>query len=171
MNKLFNFKHYNVIKEDIGEIKNDFSDSFMTFSKWHSYELLLYILSYTGISSVTVTTFGLSEEAIRALQRAKKEGYIKNVTIIINLSARKYKKKLLFYLENIADIVYLQNIHAKLFLIEGEDFNCVVNQSANFSTNPTNESGYISAKQKDIIKYTNFIDNTIKISKKLKLSI
>ena len=170
MNKIFNFKHYNVIKETIEEINNDYSDSFMTFGKWHSYELLLYILSFTGVSDVVITTFGLSEEGIRAIQRAKKEGYINKVTIIINLSARIYKKKLLYYLENVVDEIWLQNIHAKIFLIKGENFDCIVNQSANFSTNPTNESGFISTKPKDILKYSNFIDKTIEISKKLKLS-
>jgi len=45
---LFDFKHYNVIKEQIGEITDSSLIHFMTFGKWHSYELLYYLLSFTG---------------------------------------------------------------------------------------------------------------------------
>ena len=163
--KLFEFKHYKVLKEYFNSISQNYTKHFMTFGKWHSYELLLYILSFTGESKVTITTFGLSEEGIRALQRAKKEGYISELTIIINLSARLYKKKLMFYLKNVADSIFLQNIHAKLFYIDNEKFSVIVNQSANFSTNPTNESGFVSTSLKDISLYKNFINLTLKLSK------
>lgn len=136
----------------------------MTFSRWHSYELLMYILSIVGSSNIIITTFGLSEEAIRALQKLKNNGYIKHITVIINLSARTYKKKLLVYLNNIADEILLQNIHAKIFLIQNDKLNVVVNQSANFSTNPTNEAGYLSTKEKDIKDFCSFLEQTKKIS-------
>lgn len=140
---LFKFKHYNIIREQIGNLSGCSLIHFCTFKKWHSYELLLYFLSIAGPSDIIVTTFGLSEEGIRALMRAHQHGYINRLIVIINSVSRKYKNKLLFFLENIGAEIYMENVHLKLFLIENDNWNITVNQSANFSRNPTIESGVI----------------------------
>ena len=140
---LFKFKHYKVIREQIGDISGCSLIHFCTFKQWHSYELLLYLLSIAGPSEIVITTFGLSEEGIRALMQAHRHGYINRLTVIINSVARKYKNKLLHFLENIDAEIYMENVHLKLFLIENKNWHIIVNHSANFSRNPAIESGII----------------------------
>jgi len=163
---LFKFKHFDKIKEHIN-VPDTNIIHFFNNRKWHSYELLLYLLFISGPGNVIVTTFGLSEEAIRALNKAKQAGYIKKLTLILNKSSKQFKKPLLYFLKNIADETYFTLIHAKIFLISNNDFKITVNQSANFSTNPTIESGIVTNNNEVFDLYFKNIQMIINNSNKL----
>lgn len=168
LTQLFNFKHYDILNRQVGVIANQSIKYFATFGEWHSYELLLYLLSFMGKCYVIITTFGLSEEGIRALDKAKKAGYIEKLVIIINTSSNRYKLSLLNFLKNIADEIYQVNIHAKIFYLKNEKRELIVNQSANFSRNSTFETGYVSSEIDVVNFYYNNLDTLIQKSYKLK---
>jgi hypothetical protein len=131
MNKLFEYKHYKTIKQHVGTIEPDMLHiPFFTQGKWSSHELILYMLSISGPATVTATTFSLSETTVIYFANAIKQGFITEFNLIINTSAKNMKTSQLLFAQNIANSIYLLNVHMKIILIENQNWKIVINQSS-----------------------------------------
>jgi hypothetical protein len=141
--KIFDFKHFKIIKNEIGDIKPNQYYHFFTQARWSSHELLLYLLSCSGKSDVVITSFSISDEIIRTLINATENDYINDLQLILNTSVKRNKTSLLLFANKALSYIALANNHMKLTLIENDKFKIVVNQSANLTINPAFESGMI----------------------------
>jgi len=134
--------HLKKIKSEIGDISEPYTH-FFTEGRWSSYELLLYLLFISGKADITITSFSISEQFLRALKKAKENGYINLITGVFNVAVRRYKTDLMFFAANLFDEIYVGNFHLKIFLIKNDKFSITVNQSANATPNPAHEAGVI----------------------------
>jgi len=162
MMNIFDFKHFDIIQNEIGDIKPNRYYHFFTQARWSSHEMLLYLLHSVGKSEVTITSFSISDVIIRTLINASENDYISNLKLILNTSVKRNKTSLLLFANKALSYIALANNHMKLTLIENDDFKIVVNQSANLTPNPAFESGVICSMpevfniyKEEIIRVTN----------------
>lgn len=150
------------------DLKNSYSH-FFTQGRWSSFELLLYLLTLTKKADIIITSFSISDEFLRFLEKAKKENLINSITGIFNVAILKYKIDLLQFASKIFDKIYIGNTHKKIFLIKNERFNITVNQSANCTYNNQSESGIICTVPEIYILYEKNINIILEKSKILKV--
>lgn len=110
---------------------------------WSMHDLMLYLLEITGPARVWLSTFSISEAAIRAFSVAMEKGMITQIHCLFDYTIQKNKLGLLFFAYNtVSDITITAN-HSKLILIENDTWKITVVGSANFTPNPRKEAGAI----------------------------
>ena len=98
------------------------------------YDLLEYFCnSNTTAADVTVTSYSLSEDAIRCFINLTELGKIKKLTCILDYTIKKYKLEQTMFLANTNADVFLGNIHAKILLIKTDDRFISIISSANLN--------------------------------------
>lgn len=131
------------LKEEIGKIVQNRTYHFFSEGLWSMHELLLYLLSYTGPAKVLITTFSISEVAIRSFLSAIDNGLITEINLLVDYSTKKNKLDLVSFASNVVNQIKVANNHSKLILIENSEWSIVVNGSANMSPNLRYEAGVI----------------------------
>ncbi len=118
---------------------------FASAGEFSMHELLEFLLQTTGPATVRISSFSISEVAIRTFFRLMQNGTIVNIECLFDLSVKRHKLGLLYFANNIGSFIAISKNHAKLILIENADWKIVVVGSANFQLNDKNEVGIISA--------------------------
>lgn len=149
----FIYSNQKNIEQEIGKIEQNRSYHFFSEGKWSMHELLLYLLFFTGPAKVWITTFSISEVAIRSFLGSIDKKLITELNLLIDFSTRKNKLDLTFFANNVVNQVKLANNHSKIILIENDDWKVVVNGSANMSPNMRYEAGVISTIEDIYSKY------------------
>lgn len=149
---------------EIGLLKQLQTIHYVYDGSWSLHELLEFILNQTGSAHVRIASFALSEVAVRAFGRLKDENKIRSLECIFDKSCRRTKFDLLNFCQSIAEVRLLEN-HAKLILIENNNWQVAINTSANFTTNQRYEAGVITTIPSDFKYYndcfTTLFDNAI----------
>jgi hypothetical protein len=131
------------LREDIGEIVQDQVKPFFSEGHWSMHELLLFLLGITGPARVWLSTFSISEDAIRAFSTAMDKGMITQIHCLFDYTIQKNKLGILFFAYNtVSDITITAN-HSKLILIQNDSWKVSVVGSANMTPNPRKEAGVI----------------------------
>lgn len=131
------------LEKDIGDIKPDQVKPFWSEGKWSMHELIFYLLDITGPAKVWLSTFSISEIAVRAFSLAIENGYITELYCLFDYTIKRHKLNLLYFAKNIINDIKLSANHSKLFLIENNHWNISVVGSANMTPNPRKEAGAI----------------------------
>jgi hypothetical protein len=108
------------------------------------HELLDSILCLTGPASVKISSFSISEVAIRTFHRLSEDRLITDLHCIFDQSVKRHRLGLLFFALNISGKVALAKNHAKIILIENSSWKLTVLSSANFNVNDKIEAGIIT---------------------------
>jgi hypothetical protein len=85
------------------------------FSMHHVFEELLKI---TGRAEVKVSSFSISDTALRCFYRLFEEGVITEMQCLLGISVKRHKLGLLFFANNTGIEVSLVKNHAKLIFIK-----------------------------------------------------
>lgn len=132
------------------------------------HELLEYILSETGPAEVMLTSFSITEVAIRTFLNLTSEGKITGLQCIFDLSVKQHKAGLLFFASNITLNIALAKCHAKLILIMNEKWRVAVVSSANMQINDKIEAGIVATTLEVFNfyypKFVRSFDNSLKIT-------
>ncbi len=131
------------LKKDIGDVVPDAVKAFWSEGKWSTHELMQHLLSITGPAKVTLSTFSISEAAIRAFSLGMNSGMITELNCLFDYTVKKNKTQLLFFAKNVTSIIKLAPNHSKIMLLENENWKLVVVGSANMTPNPRKEAGVI----------------------------
>ena len=143
MEKQFIFFEHKELEKDIGEIKPDLVKPFWSNGKWSMHDLLLYLVKLSGPAKVWLSTFSISEIAIRAFSHALETGLITELHCLFDYTVKTHKLSLLYFAGNIVSDIRLVPNHSKVILIENNDWKITVISSANMSPNPRIEAGVI----------------------------
>ncbi len=108
------------------------------------HELLEALLDLTGPASVKITSFSITEVAIRAFHRLSEERKITNLRCILDQTVKSYRLGLLLFAVNVSSEIALAKNHAKIILIENDKWKLTVVSSANFNVNDKIEAGIVS---------------------------
>lgn len=133
------------------------------------HELLEYLLMQTGKASVRISSFSITEIAIRSFSRLQENGLISELKCLFDFTVKQHRLGLLYFASNIIAAISLTKCHAKLIIIENDEWKVVVIGSANFNINDKKEVGIISAVPAIYntfsTKYNEWFNEAIKIDK------
>lgn len=131
------------LRNDVGPITQNQIKPFFSEGLWSMHDLMLYLLEITGPAKVLLSTFSISEAAIRSINLAIEKGFITEIHCLFDHTIRKHKLGLLFFASNIVSDIAITSNHSKLILIENDEWNISVVGSANMTPNPRKEAGVI----------------------------
>ena len=126
------------------ELKKDLTFPFASAGDFSMHELVEFILQKTGPATVRVSSYSISEIAIRSFYNLMENGIIYHLECLFDLSVKRHKLGLLFFVNNLASIIALSKNHAKFILVENAEWKLVVVGTANLQVNDKNEVGIIS---------------------------
>jgi len=131
-----------ILKKYIGEIEHDRIINFWTSGRWSMHDLLIYILKQTGPADVLVTTWSISETAIRDIFVKYKDGLIRSIKFLIDPRIKVRNPKPLQLLAANFPYKFIA-CHAKVTTIENDEWQISIVSSANMTNNPRFERGVI----------------------------
>lgn len=142
--KLVNEEFGKNLEAVIGNIEMGKHIHFFTKNAWTVPDLVLFILSQTGKANIYIATWAMKEFPARKLVNAKQHGLIDRFYVKLDHRVKTYDSAVYFFLKKNADEVNLAHCHAKVTVIENEDWGVVITGSANYSANPRAEAGVIT---------------------------
>ena len=130
--------------QHLPEIKPGTTIPTASSGEYSMHELLEYLLGITGPACVRVSSFSISEVAIRSFYSLMESGVISRLDCLFDISVKRHKLGLMFFASNIGCRIALSKNHAKILLIENQQWKLVVVGSANLQLNDKNEVAVIS---------------------------
>jgi hypothetical protein len=127
---------------------------FFSEGTYSMHELLEFLLQKTGPATVRVMSFSITEVAIRTFLNLMENGNIKKLECIFDLTVKRHRLGLLYFMNNVVSAISLTKNHAKLILIQNKNWKITVVGSANFNVNDKIEAGVIST-QPDFFNFYN----------------
>lgn len=117
-------------------------EPFMHKGDWAIHEVLPSLLSAIGPASVRIATFSISEDSLRPLFFLSDEGMITDLTLLLDTTVKRHKLDLLLFASNISPNIRIDSCHAKLLLVENEQYKFGIAGSANLNQNRRWEAGF-----------------------------
>ena len=125
---------------------------FVSEAEFSMHHVLEELLNITGSAAVKVSSFSISETALRCFYRLSEQGVITEMQCLLDISVKRHKLGLLFFANNTGIEVSLVKNHAKLIFIKNDTWSIVIVGSANLQENDKNETGVICTGY-DIYQY------------------
>lgn len=127
----------------IGDIKNGEDIFFINQGRWSAHDLLLYLLSITGPAALYFTAWAVSENAARLIQSAVDNKLITEVHCVLDRRIEIRNDKVIATVRNFSNSIVFVDCHAKLFVLENDNWKVTILTTANLSNNLRIEAGHI----------------------------
>lgn len=105
------------------------------------HQLLAYVLEQTGPAAVWMTTWTITEEPMRSLLQQLRSGSIIELHALLDYRIERRKPEAFQLASSIITRIKLTKCHAKVLVVQNEQWSVTVLGSANFSNNPRIEAG------------------------------
>jgi len=138
----------------IGEINQEETIHFFSNSEWSMPDLIDYITNQIGPCSLRLTSFSFTLPALIHIKNLIELRLINKVQFLIDKSVLHQHGKIQ-QLKLMPIEVKLLKCHAKIILLENENFKLVVVSSANINRNPRWEAGSIMTSKLAYDFYSN----------------
>jgi hypothetical protein len=126
-----------------GKVIEDQSVHFASLGDWSTHDLLFFLLEQTGPARVYFTTWAISEYAIRQLYQFIEQGLILELKGIFDYRNGIRKPAELQFLQKITTDIKAAKCHAKVTVVENDQWGISVVGSANYTRNPRIEAGVL----------------------------
>lgn len=126
-------------------------------------DLLEWILQQVGISDIIQTSFSISEEFLRRLFFIKKEGNVRNLSLVLDFKASQKTVKLWPFVSQVFDKTYLSENHSKILLVRslsGDKITVITSQ--NLTRGNRYESTFVTSDAKIFDTMFSQVDDLIK---------
>lgn len=131
------------IKEAIGSLAKDSSTVYVSGGRWSAHELRAYVLQQTGPAKVYMSTWAMSEDSSRLLHAAIEAGLITELNCIFDRRLPVRKPGIMQLAKQLCTRISLVDCHAKVTVIQNDDWNITIIGSANDTNNKRIEAGVI----------------------------
>lgn len=131
------------LKKTVGEIQPGTVIQFCTGGQWSMHELLHYILLKTGPAKVCLSTWTITEQPLRTILDLHKRGLITELNCLFDHRIKERTPKAFQLAQGIVHKMKLTKIHAKVTVVENDQWGVAIIGSANLSRNPRIEAGVI----------------------------
>lgn len=132
------------------------------------HQLIEHLLNQTGPAKVVLSSFSITEVAIRTFQRLMESGTIQSMACLFDFTVKRHKAGLLFFANNVISNIAISKCHAKVVLLYNGKHYVTVVSSANLNINDKLEAGVISTSPNmfDICfkQLTTSINNGMKVT-------
>lgn len=132
-----------VIAQAIRDLDQQSNIFFLTDGAWSNIDLIGYILDFTGPANLYFTTWSIAADTITKLGSWKENGQVLSMHAILDQGIRNRKPEILQQAIGTFTNLKLIKIHAKVTVIQNEQYSVVLMGSANFTKNPRKEIGMI----------------------------
>lgn len=136
--ELINAASYKYFKQYFNTLEPQRHYHFWTGGQWSMHDLLAFLLTLTGPADCWVSTYAISEDAIRRMVHFKSLGLLTDVHFLFDFSAKEQKTSALMMARENFNVA-LTSMHAKTLLLMNDKINLVVSGSANWTRNPKAE--------------------------------
>ncbi len=126
-----------------GKVIDGQSVHYASLGDWSTHDLLFFLLEQTGPARVYFTTWAISEYAIRQLYQFIEHGLILELKGIFDYRNGIRKPAELQFLQKITTDIKAAKCHAKVTVIENDNWGISVVGSANYTRNPRIEAGVL----------------------------
>ena len=126
-----------------GKVIDGQSVHYASLGDWSTHDLLFFLLEQTGPARVYFTTWAISEYAIRQLYQFIEHGLILELKGIFDYRNGIRKPAELQFLQKITTDIKAAKCHAKVTIIENDNWGISVVGSANYTRNPRIEAGVL----------------------------
>jgi hypothetical protein len=154
----------------IADLSADKIHFFFSHGHWSLHDLFTALIHKTGPAKVYLSTFSLSEVAVRSLYNASKDGLITELQCLVDIRVKRHKLGLLNFAGHLVDTITLANCHAKILILENDSWKIAVVASNNFTVNIRYESGSIITVPEIVDSYKQCLFEAIKTGIPYKLS-
>ena len=110
--------------------------------EWAIHHVLPILLSALGPSAVKIATFSVSEDSLRPLFFLADEGKIQDLKLLLDTTVKRHKLDLLLFAVGITPEIRIDSCHAKVLLVENEQYKFGIVGSANMNQNHRWEAGF-----------------------------
>lgn len=159
-----------IMKDSLKNLKLEQNKTFPYFSdgEFSMHELFEHILIQTGPADVSISSFSITEVAVRTFFRLAESGTITQMRCLFDLGVKRHKLDLLFFSINVVSSISLSKNHSKMILISNAQWFVAIISSANFNINDKKEVGIIST-DRDIFlqcfsKYNQWFESGLKVN-------
>lgn len=128
--------------------------------EWAIHELLPILLNKIGPAKVMMSTFNVSEDFLRPVFFLIESGKITDIKLLIDSTVKRHKLDLLLFAFNITKNIRITSCHAKVLLIENEQWNIGIVGSANANQNARYEAGFFFTDSTNFNFFKTEIENT-----------
>lgn len=142
------------VNQTFERLSPDKVQPFFAPGDWQLYHLVEWILKQTGPAEMFVSSFSVSEEFIRALNRLK-ESYIQDLSMLIDYRTAAKALRLSLFTNNVCDMLHLGNNHSKIILVKNDRWKVTVVTSQNQTRGNRFEAGMLSTltQHYDVLKH------------------
>ena len=153
-----------LITSQLGEIREKSISHHITDGTYSLYNLLDYLLDFTGPAHIFFSSFSITEAAICHLQHLKETNSLLSIRCLLDSNLRKTKSPLLFFFNSFCDDLRLTLNHSKIILLHNERNFLTVIASANMSKNRRIESLIIDTNADTFSTYQSRLMDHFEIS-------
>jgi hypothetical protein len=122
------------------------TQAFFSKGDWQLYHLLEWLLNQTGESDLFISSYSVSDEFLRQLNRMQKANLINTCAVLLDYRTARKALRLSLFTANIADEVLLGNNHSKIILAKNDSWRISVVTSQNQTRGNRYEAGMISTE-------------------------
>ncbi len=130
---------------------------YFSTGEFSMHELIEHLLEQTGPAKVVLSSFSITEVAIRTFQRLMEKRTIQSMACLFDFTVRRHKLGLLFFASNVISRIAITKCHAKIVLIYNGKHYITIVSSANLNINDKIEAGIISTDTKIFDFYYNHL--------------
>ncbi|MBC6698072.1 phospholipase D-like domain-containing protein [Hymenobacter puniceus] len=117
---------------------------YATGGKWSAHELLQYVLERTGPARVYITSWTITEAPLRSLRELRNAGVIKELTLLLDHRIKSRCPQAWQLVPSLQARVHLSKCHAKVTVVENDEWAVAIVSSQNYTRNPRIEAGIVS---------------------------
>lgn len=158
-----------IMKPELKEISITKNDVFVFSQNTTAHDLIEHILKQTGPAEIFVSSFSITEPAVRRFINLQEEGYIKNMACMFDKQVKRHHLQTLFLMSNFIDEIFITSNHSKVTLIKNENHHISIVSSANLNENNKIEAGAIfidrETHEKLTHRFISEIDKSVKIER------
>lgn len=136
-------KRYARCQEVIGEMQPGDCIHYASMGEWSMHDLLKHLLQQTGPAKVYVATWSASPDGCKQIINLLEEGAITSVHAVFDWRIRVRTPEALSLAKMNFSDVRVNTCHAKVTVIENDDWHIAIVGSANYTNNPRIECGVI----------------------------
>ena len=146
------------LKEIIDNVAHNQLIAFNSAGKFSLYDLVEGLVNRFDIpSSIYLSTYGVSEPAIRRLANMKHRNQLETLYCVLDHRVAQRQPKAFALLSSIADEITYQESHAKITCIENDEFCITILGSQNWTRNTKYEAGVLLCSRTITNFYKNYI--------------
>ena len=150
------------LAEIIENLRDNQVICFNSHGKFSLYNIVENILEKLGgQSNIFLTTYGLSEPAVRKLANMKFKEQLLELNCLLDYRIAQRQPKAFKLLSSVADKIGYKESHAKITVIENEHLNITILGSQNWTRNTKHEAGAIICSKPITQFYKDYISSLL----------